>query len=59
MLVDLARKGAKPSGEARSMASNPPWHGLALAAILLLSAGLVKLAVRYELGTCAEAGKVG
>jgi 4-amino-4-deoxy-L-arabinose transferase-like glycosyltransferase len=40
MLVDLARKGAKPSGEARSLASNPPWHGLALAAILLLSAFL-------------------
>jgi len=40
MLGGLARKGAKHSGEARSLASNPPWNGIALAAILSLSAFL-------------------
>ncbi|MDQ4002208.1 MAG: glycosyltransferase family 39 protein, partial [Actinomycetota bacterium] len=40
MLGGLARKGAKRSGEARSLASNPPWNGIALAAILSLSAVL-------------------
>ena len=40
MLGELALKGTKRSGEARSLVSNRPWHGLALAAILILSAFL-------------------
>jgi 4-amino-4-deoxy-L-arabinose transferase-like glycosyltransferase len=40
MLGELARKGAKRSGGTRSLVSNPPWHGLALAAVLILSASL-------------------
>ncbi len=40
MLGELARKGTKRSSEARSLVSNPPWHGPALAAVLLLSAFL-------------------
>jgi 4-amino-4-deoxy-L-arabinose transferase-like glycosyltransferase len=40
MLGELARKGTKRSGGARSLVSNPPWHGLAMAAVLILSAFL-------------------
>lgn len=40
MVGEFARKGTKRSGEARSLVSNPPWNGIALAAILLLSAFL-------------------
>ena len=40
MTQELTRKQAKRSGGARSLVSNPPWNGLALAAILLLSAFL-------------------
>ncbi len=40
MLGELARKRTKRSGGARSLVSNPPWHGLALATILILSAFL-------------------
>ncbi len=40
MLGELARKGTKRSGGARALESNPPWHGLALAAVLILSAFL-------------------
>ncbi len=40
MTQELTRKRAKHSGEVRSLVSNPPWHGLALAAVLILSAFL-------------------
>ena len=40
MTQELTRKRAGHSGRARSLVSNPPWHWLALAAILLLSAFL-------------------
>lgn len=40
MLGELARKGTNRSGGARSLVSNPPRHGLALVAILILSAFL-------------------
>ncbi len=40
MTQELTRKRPKRPGGARSLASNPPWNGLALAAILLLSAFL-------------------
>src|SRR5829696_7824932 len=40
MTQQLARKSATFSGEARSLVSNPPWHGLTLVAILVLSAFL-------------------
>ena len=38
MLQRSIRKHAKSAGRVRALASNPPWHGLSLAAILLLSA---------------------
>jgi 4-amino-4-deoxy-L-arabinose transferase-like glycosyltransferase len=40
MTQQLTRKHYKRSGKARSLVSNPLWHGLALAAILVLSAFL-------------------
>ncbi len=40
MTQELTRKRTTLSGEARSLVSNPPWHGLALAAVLILSAFL-------------------
>lgn len=40
MRGELTRKRTKRSGGARSVVSNPPWHRLALAAILVLSAFL-------------------
>ena len=40
MLGELARKGTNRSGGARSLVSNPPRQGLALVAILILSAFL-------------------
>ena len=40
MLGEVARKGTRRSGEVRSLVSNSPWHGLSLAAILILSAFL-------------------
>ena len=40
MTQELARKRTKSPGRVRSLASNPPWNGIALAAILLLSAFL-------------------
>lgn len=35
MLGEVVRKGTRCSGEIRSLVSNPPWHGLSLAAILI------------------------
>jgi 4-amino-4-deoxy-L-arabinose transferase-like glycosyltransferase len=40
MTQELSRNRTAVSGSARSLVSNPPWHGLALAAILVLSAFL-------------------
>ncbi|MDQ4127217.1 MAG: glycosyltransferase family 39 protein [Actinomycetota bacterium] len=40
MLGEVVQKGTRRSGEVRSLVSNPPWHGLSLAAILILSAFL-------------------
>ncbi len=40
MIQELTQKRAALSGRARALVSNPPWHGLALAAILILSAFL-------------------
>src|SRR5215204_4490693 len=40
MTQQLARKSATFSGEARSLASDPPWYRLALAVVLILSAFL-------------------
>ncbi len=40
MTQELTQKRTKSPGGVRSLASNPPWNGLALAAILLLSAFL-------------------
>lgn len=37
MQGELTRKNTTLSGRARSLGSNPPWYGLALAAILVLS----------------------
>ncbi len=39
-MEELARKHTKRSGRARSLVSNPSWHGLALVAVLILSAFL-------------------
>ncbi len=40
MSQDLAQKSSVLSGGVCSLVSNPPWHGLALAAVLVLSAFL-------------------
>ncbi|HEY6674298.1 MAG TPA: glycosyltransferase family 39 protein, partial [Rubrobacteraceae bacterium] len=40
MTQELTQRHFKRSGKTRSLGSNPPWHGLALAAILVLSAFL-------------------
>ena len=40
MTQELTQRHTKRSGKTRSLGSNPPWHGLALAAILVLSAFL-------------------
>src|SRR5215207_9087702 len=40
MTQELTRKHATLSGRARSLAATPPWHGLALAVVLVLSAFL-------------------
>src|ERR671926_263908 len=40
MTQELTRKSTTLSGGVRSLVSNPPWHRLALAAILILSAFL-------------------
>lgn len=40
MQGELTRKNATLSGRARSLESNPPWYGLALAVVLVLSAFL-------------------
>src|SRR5215218_8235506 len=40
MTQEMIRKGPKRSRGAGSLVSNPPWHWLALAAILVLSAFL-------------------
>src|SRR5215210_8230490 len=44
----LTRKSTKPSGRTRSLVSNPPWHGLVLAAILALSAFLNLFRITQE-----------
>jgi 4-amino-4-deoxy-L-arabinose transferase-like glycosyltransferase len=40
MTQELIQKRTKSPGGVRSLASDPPWHGIALAVILLLSAFL-------------------
>jgi 4-amino-4-deoxy-L-arabinose transferase-like glycosyltransferase len=41
MTQELTRKHGTLSGKTRSLVSSPPWHGLALAAVLILSAFLI------------------
>jgi hypothetical protein len=48
VIQELTRKSTGPSGRTRSLVLNPPWHGLALAAVLALSAFLNLFRITQE-----------